>query len=335
MSTKKRSKSLILILSMLFILAGLNLAPRSEAKTLKFGHFAEDDSPTGKAAQRFARIVSQRTGGQIEVELYPRNQLGHPRSLLKELQHGRVDLTLSPIIYLRPYSPKMDILKLPFLFRNYQEVDRIFRVKNTINQQLLEDLEQVNIKGLAFWEIGFHNLSTSRRPIKGPWDLKGLKIGTYSNKALIQAFKILGAYPVEVPYGQLYEALQRGVVDGQEGSIDIFYRSRLYETQRYLSYTRHLYTALVLVMNSQTFRELSKRLQGFIEEAAFEAADYGRDLSRKSENEKSDRLQGMDVQIERQPDWDGFRKRVFYEIQEKFVREDGRKLLKEIEYILH
>jgi len=249
-------------------------------------------------------------------------------------QQGGLDLTLAPAVYLRDFAPKMDIVELPFLFRNYPDVDRIFRKGSDIGPQLTAELPRGNLQGLAFWEIGFRHVSTSRRPIRGPWDLKGLKIRTYSNQALIQAFRLLGADPVSMPYGELFTALQRGVIDGQEGPIDTFYRSKLYETQRFIGLTRHTYSVLVLVMNLKNFESLPRQEQEYVMNAAQDAADYGRDLTRNMEEKHIRELKERSVQIENNPDWDGFRREIFYEVQGKFVREDGRKLLREIERYL-
>ena len=260
----KQSRSLIRILSILFAIAGFNITLMAEARTLKFGHYADSDFTVGKTARQFANFVNKRTKGRLKIDLYPRAQLGSARTMFNATQKGSLDITLAPAIYLRDVAPKMDILELPFLFRNYKDVDRIFGAGNNIGQQLLEELKRANMKGLAFWEVGFRHISTSRRPIKGPWDLKGLRIRTYSNQALIQAFRLLGANPVSMPYGELFHALQMGVLDAQEGSIDTFYRFKLYETQRYLSLTRHSYTALVLVMNWNKFISLPRQEQKYV-----------------------------------------------------------------------
>jgi TRAP-type C4-dicarboxylate transport system substrate-binding protein len=144
----------------------------------------------------------------------------------------------------------------------------------------------------------------------------------------------LGATPVALPFGELFSALQRGSVDGQEGSIDSFYRFKLYQTQSYLSLTRHSYAALVLVINLNRFKDLSGSEQKIILDAAQEATHYGRSLSRDLEYQNINKLRDRGLAIESNPDWEGFRKKIFYEVQDKYVREDGRKLLREIDRLL-
>ena len=331
MITIKHSKFLTWSLWIIFFLAGLNTGVMVEARTLRFGHYADEDLAVGQTARRFANLLNEYARGRLRIDVYPSSQLGSARSMFDATREGGIDLTLAPATYLRDIAPRMDILGLPFLFNSYEDADRIFRADSHIGMQMLEQLERGNMKGLAFWEVGFRHISTSRRQIKGPWDLKGLKIRTLSDQVLVQTFRILGANPVAMPYGELYPALQRGVIDGQEGSIDTFYRFRLYETQKYLSLTRHSYTALVLVMNLRTFSNLSKQDQELVLYVAQKAADWGRDFSRGVEEENIRKLVEMGLRIERNPDWYGFRKRVFYEVQEKFVREDGRNLLREID----
>jgi tripartite ATP-independent transporter DctP family solute receptor len=254
--------------------------------------------------------------------------------MLENVQNGEIDITLAPVIYLRSMAPKMDVLQLPFLFKNYDDVDRILNARSEIGRQLLDELERRDIKGLTFWEIGFRHITTSRRHIDGPWDLKGLRIRTTANEALIQAFMLLGANAIRLPFGEVYTALERGVLDGQEETIDSIYRYRLYEIQRYLSLTRHAYTTSVLVMNRQAFRGLTTNNQNYVLDAAREASDFGRDRARDLERENINNLRDRGMQVQENPDWQGFRKVVFHQVQEKFVREDGRKLLKEIERYL-
>lgn len=336
MSTNVKQRSRILMIAILFAFSGfiLNFEAHAQRYLLNFGHYAPDTHPMGQSARRFAELVKHRSRGQLEIRLVPQSQLGSIQEMFEATQVGSLDITLAPVAYLRSISPKMDVLEVPFLFRNFQEADRILDVRSRIGQQLIDELRRGNMEGLAFWEMGFRNISTSRRPIKGPWDLKGLKIRVYSNQALLQAFRLLGANPVQIPFGDLYVALQRGVVDGQEGTIDSIYRYKLFETQRYLSLTRHSYTALVLVMNARTFQKLRGGDQESVLSAAREAAAFGRGLSRELENNNIRQLEKSGMRIEMNPDWDEFRKRVFYEVQEKFVREDGRRLLDQINRFL-
>lgn len=335
MSADKHYKFLIWSLLILLAAAGLNLGLPVEAGagrsiTLRFGHYAKDDQSAGKTARQFVNVLDELTRGRIKVELYPGSMRGSAMSMFKETQEGGLDITLAPTIYLRDIAPKMDIVGLPFLFKNYEDVDRVFR-RGEISSLLLEELERGNIKGLAFWEVGFRHISTSSRPIRTPWDLKGIKIRTISDQVLFQTFRLLGASPVSMPYGELFPAMQKGAIDGQEGSIDAFYHSRLFETQRYLSLTRHAYTALVLIMNLKTFKSLPEDGQKFVMDAAQRAADWGRDYSRGLEEQYIGKMEKMGLRIARNPDWYAFRRVVFYELQEKFVREDGRNLLREIE----
>jgi tripartite ATP-independent transporter DctP family solute receptor len=250
--------------------------------------------------------------------------------MLDDMSRGGIDLTLAPTAYLQSLAPKMDVLQMPFLFESYEAVDRILDVENKYGRQLLDDLGRRGMTGLAFWELGFRHITTSRRRIVGPWDLKGLRVGTSSNEALIQAFRMLGASPATLPFADIYQALQRGVLDGQEGTIDTIQRVRLYEVQRHLSLTRHAYTALVLVMNRETFRSLSNSDRNSLESAAREATEFSRTGARELEMKNIRNLSNRGMQVEEYPDWRGFRKIVFNRVQEKFVREEGRDLLREI-----
>jgi tripartite ATP-independent transporter DctP family solute receptor len=334
MNTIKQSGCLIGVLWILFFLAGIHTVAAGQAGTLKFGHYADEDSALGQTARQFVNSLNENTQGRLSVEVFARSQLGSIRSMFDGVREGTLEMTLVPATYLRDIAPRMDILGLPFLFNSYEDADRVFRADSRIGMHMLEQLERGNMKGLAFWEVGFRHISNSRRPISGPWDLKGLRIRTLSDQVLVQTFRILGANPVTMPYGELYPALQMGAIDGQEGSLDTFFELRLFETQRYLSLTRHSYTALVLVMNLRTFSRLSNQDRERVMSTAQRAADWGRDFSRRAEEENLQKLLKMGVKVETDPDWYGFRKRVFYEVQEKFVREEARELLWQIDRTL-
>lgn len=333
MNAIKQSKLLQWSFWVLFTIVGLNNVSMVDAGILKlkFGHYVDDKSMLSQTAHKFKDILHEQTKGRIEIDVsthrYPRD----PREMIEQTRVNALDLTLAPAIYLRHIVPKFDILGLPFLLPSYEDVDRILGAQSNIGRQLLAELERGNLKGMAFWEGGFRHISTSRRQIKGPWDLEGLTIRTLSDQVLVQTFNILGAKPVLMSYSELFPSLAKGVLDGQESTIETFYRFKLSEIQKYLSLTRHSYTALVLVMSLKKFSMLSPVDQQNILNAAQKAADWGRNRGRTLEQERIGIFEKMGVKVERSPDWHGFRKRVFYEVQEKFVRKDGQDLLWQIE----
>lgn len=320
----RRIFRLIIVLTITAI-SGFLLASEAPAE-LSLGLYHSEDTILGKTASTFMRSLNGRSSVRLRIYF----KFGHPRELFEKVQVGEIDITLVPVSYLRSISPKMDILQLPFLFENHDAVDRVLDSENNIGRELLSELESGNMKGLAFWEVGFRHITTTYQPISTPWDLKGLKIRTGANDILDNAFKLLGATPVRLSQGEVYEALNKGVLNAQEGTIDTIYQSRMYETQKFLSLTRHAYTTWVLVMNNRKFNQLSKAEQNDVRSAAREATKIGRELARKMERENINNLSRRGMRVST-PEWLSFHKKVFYEIKERFVREDGRRLLEAIE----
>ncbi len=292
--------------------------------TLTFGHYASEDHIMGQTAVQFLKIFESR--GSARIKYYPDSKLGSSQQMFEMTRTGQIDMTLAPISYLWSIAPEMDILKLPFLFENHDDVDRILNSEGRIGRALLDGMESRELKGLAFWEIGFRHLTTSRRSVHDLWDIKGLKIRTNSSP-FAYAFKLLGANPVQMPLSELRSALKRGVLNAQEETIDTIYRQKLYQMQKHLSLTRHGYTALVLIIHKNSFNKLSIRDQEHLASAAREATVAGRRLAREMEAKHIYDIRDRGVRVVSNPDWGYAREKIFYQVQERYVREGGRRIL--------
>ena len=200
-----------------------------------------------------------------------------------------------------------------------------------IGQGLLKDLEAQGLKGLAFWDVGFRAFSNSKHPVTKPEDIKGLKVRTNQNPMYIEAFKLLGANPVPMPLAELYTALETRAVDAQEHPIGIFWSSKLYEVQKYLSLTNHGYTPLIVVMNKAKFDALSPELQNAMVEAAKEAGQYQRDLNVKNEKEIITNLQKQGVEVIEKVDTQPFQAVIAEQVRKSFVEKHGDALLKQVD----
>jgi tripartite ATP-independent transporter DctP family solute receptor len=189
----------------------------------------------------------------------------------------------------------MGILDLPFLFRDYAHVDKV--LDGPVGRQLIEDLGKANLKGLAFWENGFRNLTNSKKIVKVPADAKGMKIRTMENKIHLAAWKAMGVNPVALPFGELYGDLQKKSLDGQENPVAVIYSSKFNEVQKFLSLTQHVYSPALIAVSPKTWQTLAKEDQDMLLKTAAEVAPYQRKLGRDSEEKQIAELaaKGMTV----------------------------------------
>ena len=238
--------------------------------TLRMAHTLPASDTHHLAAQRFAESVRSRTNGQIQIEVHPAGTLGNDPSILQNLRLGAVDLGFTGNPFFTSFAPKLNVLDLPYLFASYDHVYRV--VDGPVGEQLLRELEAHQLKGLAFWEIGFRNVTNSIRPVTRPEDLKGLKIRTTPNPAHVAAFQALGASPTPLPFTEVYLALHSKAVDGQENPVNLIYASKFHEVQKHLSLTQHAYTVSIVAMNMPKLRSMAPAQQQTLVEASREAA---------------------------------------------------------------
>jgi len=276
-----------------------------------------------QGAQRFADLIKERTNGRIQITVYPDGQLGKgERELLEALQQGTVDIYVGSTGPIGSFSPSMLLVDIPFLFRDYQHVDKV--LDGPIGRQLLDDLEKANLKGLAFWENGFRNLTNSKRPVRTPEDAKGLKIRTMENPVHITAWKTLGVNPVPMPWAEVYGALQQKVVDGQENPVPVILNSKLYEVQKYLAMTQHVYSPAPIIISLKKWQSLSKEDQELFLKTAQELAPWQRKLGRDNEQKMLSELEAKGMQIERNIDkvlWQKAMQPAFEEFAKQFSKE--------------
>lgn len=287
---------------------------------LKLATMTASDHIYNQGARKFAELVKERTGGRIQITVYPEGQLGKgERELLEAVQQGTIDLYVGSSAPVAGFSPSIMVLDLPFLFRDYQHVDKV--LDGPIGRKLLDDLEKSGFKGLAFWENGFRNLTNSKRPVRVPADVKGIKIRTMENPVHIAAWKAAGANPQPMPWGEVFGALQQGVIDAQENPVAVIYSQKLNEVQKYLSLTRHIYAAAPLIMSLKRWQEMPAADQEIFLKTALEVAAYERSLGRDSEEKMLQELEQRGMQVIRDVDiaaWQQAMKPVYDEYGKQF-----------------
>ena len=274
-------------------------------------------------ANKFAELVKERSKGRIEVKVYPDGQLGKgERELLEGLQQGTIDIYVGSTGPIGNFSPSMLIVDIPFLFRDFNHVDKV--LDGPIGQQLLADLDKANLKGLAFWENGFRNLTNSKVAVKTPADAKGMKIRTMENKTHMLAFKTAGLNPTPMAWSEVFGALQQKVIDGQENPIAVIYSSKIYEVQKFLSLTQHVYSPAVLIVSLKKWQAMPKEDQDMLLKTAQEMAKYQRKLGRDAEDKQIGELAGKGMTVTKDVDkkaWQDAMQPAFAEFAKQFGKD--------------
>jgi len=227
--------------------------------------------------------LNELSEGKMRLQIYPNQQLGSERECLELLQIGSLDMTKVSGAVLENFAPKLRIFGLPFLFDNK---DHLFKVLDgTIGKELLKEGEEYWLKGVGFYDSGSRSFYTKERPVEQPEDLEGLKIRVQESVSAFDMVKQLGASPTPISWGELYTALQQGVVDGAENNPPSFYLSRHYEVCKYYSIDEHTMIPDVLLVSTHLWNRLSSEEHGWLQKAIDQSIPYQRDLSIQSENE--------------------------------------------------
>jgi tripartite ATP-independent transporter DctP family solute receptor len=255
--------------------------------TLKLGHIADPANPYAQGGQKFADLVAEKSDDSVEVQVFPSSQLGNQRDLVEGLTLGTVDMCLTSTAVLGNFLPQVAVFDLPFIFRDR---DHTYKALDSIGMDIAKDLEPRGIKVLAYFENGVRNMTNNVRPIREPADMEGLKIRVMEQPIYISMMKALGANPTPMAFGELFTALQQGVVDGQENPAAHIYTKRFFEVQKYISFTEHTYSAEPMLISMISWNKLTPEQQEIMIEAAEEARDWQRQLSQDLENGYWDKI---------------------------------------------
>jgi tripartite ATP-independent transporter DctP family solute receptor len=260
------------------------------------------------AAVKFVELVEERTDGKISIEIFPNAQLGDERTLLESMQIGTVEMGVITNGPVANFVEEIAVFELPFLFPSPEDAYAV--LDGEIGQELLDKLEEVDLKGLAYAERGFRNLTNSVRPVRTPADVEGLKIRVMENPVYIDTFQALGANAVPMAWTEALTAMQQQTIDGQENPINVIYSFKLYEPQQYLSLTRHTYAPAIIVMSLDYWNQLPADAQQILEEAAQEAAEYERQWNADMASEQLDALRANGMNVIENPDIAAFQNAV-------------------------
>lgn len=296
---------------------------------LRFAHTQPTSDSHHAAAERFAELVSERTGGEITVSIHPAGELGNDPAVLEGVRLGTIDIGQTGNPFYTRFEPKLNVLDLPFLFTDYDHAYKV--IDGEIGDSLLAELGKHGMQGLAFWEIGFRKLTNSKRAVKAPADVAGLKIRTTPNPAHVQAFELLGAAPTPMAFTEVYLALETGTVDGQENPLNIIRSNKFQEVQDHLSFTDHAYTVSIVSMNKGRFDSLTAEQQQIVLDAAKEAATYQRQLNRDQAASDLAQIKEAGVAVVEDVDREAFKAEVYEPVKQTYVEKFGPEIVDQIE----
>ncbi|WOD42884.1 TRAP transporter substrate-binding protein [Hwangdonia lutea] len=276
-------------------------------KTIKLAHGLDISHPVHKAMVLMGDELEKNSKGQLKLELYPNQQLGSERQCLELLQIGSLGMTKVSAAVMENFSPNMQVFGLPFLFRNREH--RFNVLDGAIGKELLDGGQKYWLKGLGYYDAGSRSFYTKEKPVEFPKDLEGLKIRVMESVTAMNMVNSLEGSPTPISSGELYTALQQGVVDGAENNPPTFYLSRHYEVCKFFSLDEHTSIPDVLVISTHLWESLSKQEKSWLQTAADVSVEYQRELWAKAEQEALDAVVKAGVTVVR-PDKSLFKNKV-------------------------
>lgn len=237
--------------------------------TLRYGHDHMPDSPFQASAEQFKEIVEEKSEGRIKVEIYPAEQIGPGRQAIEALQLGSMEMINMPVAFFAGFDMKYSLVDMPFLFPNEDVLWKT--LEGDIGTELLDLLVDQDMKGVAFYAEGWRQM-TNNFPIRTPADFKGKKIRGMNAPVILSQYKAWGANPVALDYSEVYNALQQGVVQGQENPLLSINDKKFYEVQDYLILSDHNYLSYVLFANNTWLESLPEDLREIVFETGVDVA---------------------------------------------------------------
>jgi tripartite ATP-independent transporter DctP family solute receptor len=249
-----------------------------QERTIKFGHLNNTDHPVSLGVKRFAELVAAKSGGKLKVQEFPASQLGNEMQQQSALQGGVQEMTAPATTSLAGIVKEFGLVDFPFAVANYAQADAL--LDGPFGQALIARLPEKGLVALGYWDLGFRNVTNSRRPVTKPEDLEGLKLRVIPNPVFLETFKAFKANPVPMPFAELYGALESKAVDGQENPFAVILSNKFFEVNKYVSATNHVYAANIVLVSKKFWDKLSPTEQKILHDAADESRAYQRQASR-------------------------------------------------------
>ncbi|HOA19935.1 MAG TPA: TRAP transporter substrate-binding protein [Sedimentibacter sp.] len=280
----------------------------AEPTVIKLGMTINEQDSFYVCATKFSELVEERTNGAYDIQLFPNSSLGDERTMLESMQMGTLDsgiITSGPFVN---FVPEFGVLDLPFLFPDNASAYKV--LDGEIGKEILSKLEDHDLKGLAYAERGFRNLTNSVRPVRTAEDIKDLKIRVMENEVYLSAFKAMDVNAVPMAWTEALTALQQGTIQGQENPVNVIHAYKMWDSQKHVTMTRHAYAAAVITFSEEKFNSLPADVQEIFVQAAQEAAEYERAWVAENEEAQIADLKANGMELIEEPDLESFRQAV-------------------------
>ncbi len=266
-----------------------------EVLTLRMAHTLDQEHVVHKAMVKMAERLEHYSGGKMQIRIYSGGQLGSERELIELLQIGALALTKVSAAPLEGFAPNMQVFSVPYVFRDETHLWQV--LDGPIGQQLLAELTPVRLKGLGYYDAGSRSFYTTRQKVQSPADLKGLKFRVPNSQTAVQMVQTLGGAATPVDWGELYTALQQGVVDGAENNPPSFYLSRHYELSKYYVLDEHTSVPDLILLSQHIWDNLSAQQQGWLQQAFADSAAWQREAWQAQTRESLEKVKAAGVEV--------------------------------------
>jgi len=298
-------------------------------RVIKMAHSLDTNHPVHKAMEYMATRLTEITQGKMRLDIYPGGQLGSERESIELLQIGSLAMTKVSASPLEGFVPEMKVFGIPYVFRDHEHYWRV--LNGDIGKELLLAGEKVKLRGLGYFDAGSRSYYTVNKPIKSPADLAGQKIRVQNSQTAVRMVRAMGGSGTPISWGELYTALQQGVVDGAENNPPSFFSSKHYEVCKYYTLNEHTSVPDIVIISSYVWNSLSPQEQSWMEQAMSEAVAYQRELWVKATKEALDAVEAAGVEIiypDKQPFMDEVK-----EMQRSYEGSPAYELLQRIQAI--
>lgn len=280
------------MLTLIFVMVGE--ASLAADYTFSITNDSAEDTVTQLLSLKLKGLFEERSGGKIKANVYPSGQMGKDSELTQSTQAGDIAFVVQNTAPQINFVPEVAVFDLPFLFANSKVARAV--LDSEFKDLMATKYDKVNLRLMGYCDQGFRVVTTNKA-VKSPEDFKGVKIRTMENKYHVANWRAQGANPTPLPWGEVYIALQQGIIDGQENPYEVIVAAKLYEQQKYIVNTNHIFHTISVVMSKKIYEELPADLQKLVTEACKDAIDWGREQADKRHSDRVNILRENKVEI--------------------------------------
>ncbi|RBP53011.1 TRAP transporter substrate-binding protein [Arenicella xantha] len=268
---------------------------KDDTVVLKLGHALDTGASVHKGMVYMAERLALYSNGKMKIEIYPSGQLGSERQLVELLQIGSLAMTKVSSSPLESFVPEMKVFSLPYVFENQAHFKRV--LDSEVGKALLLSPEKVRLRGMGYYDAGSRSFYTTDRPVRSPADLKGLKIRVQKSQTSVDMIAAMGGAATPISWGELYTALQQGVVDGAENNPPSLYDSRQYEVSKFYSLDEHTFVPDILLMSLHIWNNLDAQQQEWLQKAADDSVKFQGELWQQASDDALKAIEASGVEI--------------------------------------